>query len=46
VWNSPGLKTAVPRDYLDTSPGSGWDQFLRKADKELREQKRSAENGA
>jgi hypothetical protein len=42
----PGLKTAVPRDYLDTSPGSGWDQFLRKADKELREQKRSPENGA
>ncbi|GAB2293608.1 hypothetical protein Dimus_027820 [Dionaea muscipula] len=25
----PGLKTAVPYDYLDTSPGSGWDQFLR-----------------
>ncbi|KAK6917099.1 Cell division cycle protein 123 [Dillenia turbinata] len=25
----PGLKTAVPFDYLDTSPGSGWDQFLR-----------------
>ncbi|KHN05288.1 Cell division cycle protein 123 like [Glycine soja] len=28
----PGLKTAVPFDYLDTSPGSVWDQFLRKAD--------------
>lgn len=25
----PGLKTAVPYDYLDTSPGSGWDQFMR-----------------
>nr|GMD82008.1 cell division cycle protein 123 homolog [Ipomoea batatas] len=31
----PGLKTAVPRDYLDTSPGSGWDEFLRKANGEL-----------
>ncbi|KAH1209865.1 Cell division cycle protein 123 [Glycine max] len=28
----PGLKTAVPFDYLDTSPGCVWDQFLRKAD--------------
>jgi len=28
----PGLKTAVPYDYLDTGPGSGWDQFLRNAD--------------
>jgi len=27
----PGLKTAVPYDYLDTGPGSGWDQFLRNA---------------
>lgn len=26
----PGLKTAVPYDYLDMSPGSGWDQFLRR----------------
>ncbi|KAK4404334.1 Cell division cycle protein [Sesamum angolense] len=32
----PGLKTAVPYDYLDTSQGSGWDQFLRNADEELR----------
>ncbi|KAI8574448.1 hypothetical protein RHMOL_Rhmol01G0354400 [Rhododendron molle] len=28
----PGLKTAVPYDYLDTSEGSGWDQFLRNAE--------------
>lgn len=34
----PGLKTAVPYDYLDTSEGSGWDQFLRNADDELRMQ--------
>lgn len=34
----PGLKTAVPYDYVDTTPGSGWDQFLRKADEELRRQ--------
>ncbi|KAL0291222.1 UNVERIFIED_CONTAM: Cell division cycle protein [Sesamum angustifolium] len=34
----PGLKTAVPYDYLDTSQGSGWDQFLRNADEELRRQ--------
>uniref|UniRef100_A0A5B6ZY14 Putative Temperature sensing protein-related n=1 Tax=Davidia involucrata TaxID=16924 RepID=A0A5B6ZY14_DAVIN len=39
----PGLKTAVPYDYLDTSPGSGWDQFLRNADEELRRQVRSPE---
>lgn len=31
----PGMKTAVPYDYLDTSPGSGWSQFLKKADEEL-----------
>jgi len=31
----PGLKTAVPFDYLDTSAGSsGWDQFIRSADEE------------
>ncbi|KAF9603735.1 hypothetical protein IFM89_037821 [Coptis chinensis] len=34
----PSLKTAVPYDYLDTSPGSGWDQFLRRADEELQKQ--------
>ncbi|KAL7085240.1 hypothetical protein ACP275_14G270000 [Erythranthe tilingii] len=28
----PGLKTAVPYDYLDTSPGSGWDEFFKNAD--------------
>ncbi|XP_071730180.1 uncharacterized protein [Rutidosis leptorrhynchoides] len=38
----PGLKTAVPYDYLDTSEGSGWDQFLRNADEELRRQTRSS----
>ncbi|PIN26493.1 hypothetical protein CDL12_00746 [Handroanthus impetiginosus] len=42
----PGLKTAVPYDYLDTSPGIGWDQFLRNADKELRQQTSFAEAGA
>ncbi|KAJ1420424.1 Cell division cycle protein [Sesbania bispinosa] len=42
----PGLKTAVPYDYLDTNPGSGWDQFLRNADEELRRQTRSTEAGA
>ncbi|KAI5582733.1 hypothetical protein BDE02_07G104400 [Populus trichocarpa] len=42
----PGLKTAVPQDYLDTGPGSGWDQFLRKADKELQQQKMAPGNGA
>ncbi|XP_010936805.1 uncharacterized protein [Elaeis guineensis] len=34
----PGLKTAVPFDYLDTAESSGWDQFLKKADEELRRQ--------
>ncbi|KAK9267979.1 hypothetical protein L1049_010416 [Liquidambar formosana] len=42
----PGLKTAVPYDYLDTSSGSGWDQFLRNADEELRRQTRSPGAGA
>lgn len=42
----PGLKTAVPYDYLDTSPGSGWDQFLRRADEELKRQTESSEAGA
>ncbi|CAA2960917.1 cell division cycle 123 homolog [Olea europaea subsp. europaea] len=42
----PGLKTAVPYDYLDTSPGSGWDQFLRNANEESRRQPKSAEAGA
>ncbi|XP_051134257.1 uncharacterized protein LOC127253634 [Andrographis paniculata] len=34
----PGLKTAVPFDYLDTSPGSGWDQFLKNAEEEMKQQ--------
>ncbi|KAJ0080772.1 hypothetical protein Patl1_11218 [Pistacia atlantica] len=42
----PGIKTAVPYDYLDTSEGSGWDQFLRNADVELHRQTRSPEAGA
>ncbi|KAM7500523.1 hypothetical protein LguiA_024937 [Lonicera macranthoides] len=42
----PSLKTAVPYDYLDTSTGSGWDQFLRNADDELRRQNSFAEAGA
>ncbi|KAL6327088.1 hypothetical protein AAG906_013835 [Vitis piasezkii] len=41
----PGLKTAVPYDYLATGPGSGWDQFLRNADQELERQTRSPEAG-
>ncbi|KZV38846.1 Temperature sensing protein-related [Dorcoceras hygrometricum] len=42
----PSLKTAVPYDYLDTSPGSGWDVFLRNADEELRRQSNPTEAGA
>lgn len=42
----PGLKTAVPYDFLDTSAGSGWDQFLRNADEELRRQTSFTEAGA
>ncbi|KAH9610326.1 hypothetical protein KSS87_000324 [Heliosperma pusillum] len=42
----PGLKTAVPYDYIDMSSGSGWDQFLRNADLELQQQIRSPEAGA
>ncbi|KAL0558375.1 hypothetical protein IC582_002937 [Cucumis melo] len=36
----PGLKTAVPFDYLDMSSGSGWDQFLKNADQEFQHQMR------
>ncbi|KAL3843896.1 hypothetical protein ACJIZ3_001299 [Penstemon smallii] len=42
----PGLKTAVPYDYLDTSSGSGWDEFLRNADEQLRRQTSSTKAGA
>ncbi|KAI3940074.1 hypothetical protein MKW92_011011 [Papaver armeniacum] len=42
----PGLKTAVPYDYLDTSPGSGWDQVFRNANEEPRMQSESPEAGA
>lgn len=38
----PGLKTAVPYDYVDTGPGSGWDQFLRNADEDLKRQNEAA----
>ncbi|KAJ0264969.1 Temperature sensing protein-like protein [Hirschfeldia incana] len=37
----PGLKTAVPYDYIDMSSGSGWDQVLKKAEEELRDEDRS-----
>ncbi|KAK9127181.1 hypothetical protein Syun_015978 [Stephania yunnanensis] len=42
----PGIKTAVPYDYLDTSLGSGWDEVLRKADRELQRQSHYSEAGA
>ncbi|KAF2294169.1 hypothetical protein GH714_007990 [Hevea brasiliensis] len=42
----PGLKTAVPQDYLDTSPGSGWDQFLKKVDAEFKQQGTSPTGGS
>ncbi|GAA0175614.1 hypothetical protein LIER_41946 [Lithospermum erythrorhizon] len=42
----PGLKTAVPYDYLDTSTGSGWDQFLRRADEAFKQQTASPGSGA
>ncbi|XP_074381280.1 uncharacterized protein LOC141723392 isoform X3 [Apium graveolens] len=41
----PGLKTAVPYDYIDTSQGSGWDQFLTNADEERQRQRTSTEAG-
>lgn len=42
----PGLKTAVPFDYLDRGEGSGWDEFLRKADEELGRQMKDLGNGS
>ncbi|KAJ4807818.1 hypothetical protein LUZ62_020384 [Rhynchospora pubera] len=40
----PGMKTAVPYDYLDTSEGSGWDEFFRKAELEIRRQIETGED--
>ncbi|KAG5410541.1 hypothetical protein IGI04_006860 [Brassica rapa subsp. trilocularis] len=34
----PGLKTAVPYDYLDLSSGSDWDQVLKKAEEEFQKE--------
>ncbi|CAN1233984.1 Cell division cycle protein 123 homolog [Linum perenne] len=34
----PGLKTAVPQEFLDAGPGSGWEQVLTKAFEELQQQ--------
>ncbi|KAM0955542.1 hypothetical protein ACFX2A_024413 [Malus domestica] len=42
----PGLKTAVPFDYLDTGTGSGWDQVIRNANEDLQQQTRNAQAGA
>ncbi|VFQ59450.1 unnamed protein product [Cuscuta campestris] len=42
----PGLKTAVPQDYTDTSLGSGWDEFMRKANVEFQQQINAGEAGA
>ncbi|CDY48581.1 BnaA09g01770D [Brassica napus] len=33
-----GLVTAVPYDYIDVSCGSGWDQVLKKAEEEFRDE--------
>uniref|UniRef100_A0A0C9QQW9 TSA: Wollemia nobilis Ref_Wollemi_Transcript_13542_1689 transcribed RNA sequence n=1 Tax=Wollemia nobilis TaxID=56998 RepID=A0A0C9QQW9_9CONI len=36
----PSLRASsgVPYDYIDTSPGSAWDEFLRRADEEIKKQ--------
>uniref|UniRef100_A0A1J3GNU6 Cell division cycle protein 123-like protein n=1 Tax=Noccaea caerulescens TaxID=107243 RepID=A0A1J3GNU6_NOCCA len=40
----PGLKTAVPYDYIDMSSGSGWDQVIKKAEEQYqKENQRSDE---
>lgn len=40
----PGLKTAVPYDYIDMSSGSGWDQVIKKAEEQYqRDNQRSDE---
>ncbi|XP_020876430.1 cell division cycle protein 123 homolog isoform X2 [Arabidopsis lyrata subsp. lyrata] len=42
----PGLKTAVPYDYLDVSPGSGWDQVLKIAEEEFQKENQSSDEFA
>ncbi|CAI0549600.1 unnamed protein product [Linum tenue] len=39
----PGLKTAVPREFLEAGPGSGWEQVLTKAFEELQQQQQQQE---
>ncbi|CAI0398882.1 unnamed protein product [Linum tenue] len=34
----PGLKTAVPREFLEVGPGSGWEQVLKKAFEESQQE--------
>ncbi|CAH8273270.1 unnamed protein product [Arabidopsis lyrata] len=38
----PGLKTAVPYDYLDVSSGSGWAQVLKIAEEEFQKENQSS----
>ncbi|XP_059075990.1 uncharacterized protein LOC131079049 [Cryptomeria japonica] len=40
----PSLRASsgVPYDYIDTGPGSAWDEFLRKADEEIKRQANAA----
>ncbi|ESQ38051.1 hypothetical protein EUTSA_v100288201mg, partial [Eutrema salsugineum] len=42
----PGLKTAVPYDYLDMSSGSGWDQVIKKAEEQFQRENQSSDEVA
>ncbi|VVB07864.1 unnamed protein product [Arabis nemorensis] len=42
----PGLKTAVPYDYLDVSSGSGWDQVIKKAEEQFQRENQSSDEFA
>lgn len=44
----PSLRASsgVPYDYIDTGPGSAWDEFLRRADEEVKKQANGPAAGA
>lgn len=46
VQPSLTASSGVPYDYIDTAPGSAWDEFLRRADEEVRKQANGPAAGA
>ena len=46
VQPSLTASSGVPYDYIDTAPGNAWDEFLRRADEEVRKQANGPAAGA